>query len=111
MNARVLQGSQDHAARLQSQVTTRDSTLEQIRASSSRAEAALSQAQAELQHTKAELTQARGDSEQASAELRQQLETQRAEVLRLKEHQGGSSKASDVIHALEVQVTGCSCST
>ena len=38
------------------------------------------------------------------SQLQQQLEIEQAEVLMLKERQGGSNKAADVIRALENQV-------
>lgn len=79
-----MQGADDHINRLQAQVQS-------LQANS---------AQAELNRVKAEL----GESENAVSHLRQQLEAQQAEVLRLKESQGGSNKAADVIHALEKQV-------
>ena len=37
--------------------------------------------------------------------LQHKLQEEQAEVLMLKESQGGSNKASDVIHALETQVS------
>ncbi|KAL0022501.1 hypothetical protein WJX79_002808 [Trebouxia sp. C0005] len=80
----AMQGADDHINRLQAQVQS-------LQANS---------AQAELNRVKAEL----GESENAVSHLRQQLEAQQAEVLRLKESQGGSNKAADVIHALEKQV-------
>ena len=57
-------------------------------------------AQAELSRMRTELA----GSESAVTHLRQQLEAQQAEVVMLKESQGSSNKASDVIRALEKQV-------
>lgn len=83
---------------MQADINTKEDTLQQTQAAASKADAALSQA-------KAELSLARGKFEQDSAELKQQLESERAKMLVLKERQGGSNKASDVIHALEIQVS------
>ena len=92
------QGAQDHIARLQSQRNTTENALRQTQSAASRS-------QADLGHAKTELTQARAEFERAAAELRQQLESGRAEFLMLKEQHGGSDRASDVIHALETQVS------
>ena len=81
-----------------------DDTFRQTKGTASRSQADLSHAQAELSHARNELSQVKAEFEQAAAELRQQVEAERAEVLTLKEGQGGSNKASDVIHALETQV-------
>ncbi len=82
--AQCMQGADDHINRLQAQVQS-------LQANS---------AQAELNRVRAELA----ESENAVSQLQQQLEAQQAEVLRLKENQGGSNKAADVIQALEKQV-------
>ena len=79
-----MQGADDHINRLQAQVRS-------LQANST---------QAELNRARAELA----ESENAVSHLQQQLEAQQAEVLRLKESQGGSNKAADVIQALEKQV-------
>ncbi len=82
--ASCMQGADDHINRLQAQVQS-------LQANS---------AQAELTRVRAELA----ESENAASHLQQKLEGQQAEVLRLKENQGGSNKAADVIQALEKQV-------
>ena len=79
-----MQGADDRINRLQIQVQS-------LQANS---------AQAELHRVRAELA----ESEDAVSHLQQKLEAQQAEVLRLKEDQGGSNKAADVIQALEKQV-------
>ena len=82
--AQCMLGANDHINRLQAQVQS-------LQANS---------AQAELNRVRAEL----GESENAVSHLQHQLGAQQAEVLRLKESQGGSNKAADVIQALEKQV-------
>lgn len=77
-----MQGSSDHMERLQAQVQT-------LQANS---------AQAELAECRTVISQ-----------LQQQLEAKQAEVLMLKEREGGSSKAADVIRALENQVHKLTC--
>ena len=80
-----VQGSSDHTDRLQAQVQT-------LQANS---------AQAELAELQTVISQ-----------LQQQLEAKQAEVLMLKEREGGSNKAADGIRALENQVhklTSCCC--
>lgn len=79
-----MQGADDCINRLQTQVQS-------LQANS---------AQDELNHVRVELA----ESEDAVSHLQQKLEAQQAEVLRLKEDQGGSNKAADVIQALEKQV-------
>ncbi|DBB05674.1 TPA: hypothetical protein ACH3X1_012287 [Trebouxia sp. C0004] len=80
----ALQGADDRINRLQARVQSLQ----------------VDSAQAELNRLRAELA----ESETAVSHLQQQLEAQQAEVLRLKESQGGSNKAADVIQALEKQV-------
>lgn len=94
----LLQGAQDHIARLESHIHATENTSRQTQSAASRS-------QADLGHARTELTRARAEFEGTAAELRQQLDSERAEVLVLKEHQGASNKASDVIHALETQVS------
>ena len=80
-----IQGSRDHIDRLQAQVQT-------LQANSAQAELA--------------------EFQTAISQLQQQLEAKQAEVLMLKEREGGSNKAADVIRALENQVhelTSCCC--
>ena len=57
-------------------------------------------AHSELTRSRAELAEAQGSITQ----LHRKLQEEQAEVLMLKESQGSSNKASDVIHALESQV-------
>lgn len=92
----LVQGAQDHIARLESHIHTTENALKQTQSAASRS-------QADLSHTRTELTQARAEFEGTAAELRQQLDSERAEVLVLKEHHGGGNKAIDVIRALETQ--------
>ena len=74
-----------------------------------------SHADTELARARAELTELKARSsehEREAAKLRQQLDHEKAEVLLLKEGQGGSNRAADVIHALEGQVgPSASCSS
>lgn len=110
------QGAQDHISRLQSQLAKMQVSLQQTQAltdnAASRGQADLSHAEAELARARAELTQLRAQTSehnQEAAKLRQQLDHEKAEVLLLKEGQGGSNRATDVIHALESQVSQSSC--
>ena len=124
-----LQGAKDHVERLQAHVQTLEQELSQVKAAKaestskfqeqiqtleldlSQARAAKARAtqasasQSQLTHLKARLA----DSDSAANRLRQKLREVEAEVLALKEGQGGSNKASDVIQALEIQVQAVVC--
>lgn len=94
-----MQGAHDHIDRLQGQVQTLESRLLQPQPDPANSESQ-AQAQAELAHLRAGLA----ESQSAVSQLQRQLREAQAETLMLKESQGGSNKASDVIHALESQV-------
>lgn len=93
-----LQGAHDHIERLEMQVPS-SGALEPQRLK------ALNNS--ELARMRAELADARGSVSQ----LQRRLQEEHAEVLMLKESQGGSNKASDVIQALESQVAVMLCKT
>ncbi len=97
-----IQGTKDHIDRLQAQVQTLEASSTQAKEAlvQSDSAASLSRTQAELARMRAELA----ESEHAVTQLQQQLEAEQAEVLMLRESQGGSNKAGDVISALEMQV-------
>lgn len=69
--------------------------------------------QAQVQTLQANSAQAElAELQTVISQLQQQLEAKQAEVLMLKEREGGSNKAADVIRALENQVhklTSCCC--
>ena len=84
--------------RLQKQVHSLEGSLSQAQASFP---PHTTKVHSELARMRAELADAQG----AVSQLQRKLQEEQAQVLMLKESQGGSNKASDVIHALESQVT------
>ena len=94
------QGAQDHIDRLQGQVESLETCLRQTRATVCDSESHSPETQAELAHMRVELA----ESQNMVSQLQRKLQEEQAEVLMLKESQGGSNKASDVIQALESQV-------
>lgn len=97
----AVQGAHDHVERLQAQVQGLESHLSQTRAALGISEAQSPKTQAELAHMRAELA----ESQNVVSQLQRKLQEEQAEVLMLKESQGGSNKATDVIYALESQVS------
>ena len=95
-----LQGARDHIDRLEGQVCSLQGSLAQAQATSAIPDSHTAKAHFELARVRAELAEAQG----VVTQLQRKLQEEQAEVLMLKESQGGSNKASDVIHALESQV-------
>lgn len=95
-----MQGARDHIDRLEGQVRSLEGSLARPQATTTTPDSHAAKAHSELARMRAELAEAKG----LVTQLQHQLQEEQAEVLMLKESQGGSNKASDVIRALESQV-------
>ena len=95
-----MQGAHDHVERLEGQVRSLQGSLAQAQASVTTPDSHATKARSETARLQAELAEAQG----LVTQLQRKLQEEHAEVLMLKESQGGSNKASDVIQALESQV-------
>lgn len=96
----TLQGAHDHVDRLEGQVRSLQGSLAQAQATLVIPDSHAAKANSELARSQAELAEAH----RVVTQLQRKLQEEQAEVLMLKESQGGSNKAGDVIHALESQV-------